>query len=366
MTSKRAACVLTLLSFVFVACDDDKPPPAPAPKRPRVVAKVPASAAAKPAASSSATVPKVDPPKQIGAGVGLGKLIALNGEYVYWITRAGANCSDKPEICGAASDGSIMRAPKEGGVPKEVVGSLYTPASLAFDERNVLWTMCGSVDYVQRCQVTMAPQEGGKRQMLFDAGPDLVDNVNWVGDRAVWAEPGKSRIEASDTKQDKPTVFAKTGEVTDVFAVGNTVYWTEGRALTPDGEVKKATVGGEPSTVASKRRLPHLITADEKYVYWAETVETKAGEPDQVIVQIDVAGGEPKTVVRGFSYIDDIAVAGDRLVFVTNDSVAWAPKSGGEPQTLASKLTSPHGPAADETHAYWIADDKVWRVEFPK
>jgi len=366
MTIKHAARALILASIALVACDDDKPPPSPARRPKPAVAKVPASASARAVASSSAAAPKVDPPKRIGEGVGLGKVIALHGDYVYWVVRAGATCTDKPEICGTASDGSIQRAPKEGGVPKEVVGSLYTPASLAFDDKNVLWTMCGFVDYVQRCQVTMAPQEGGKRQVLFDAGPDLVENVNWVGDRAIWAEPGKNRIQASDTKQGKPAVFSKTGDVTDVFAFGNTVYWTEGRALTPDGAVKQAPAGGEASTLAAKRRLPHLITADEKHVYWVETAETKAGEPDKVIVRVDVAGGEPKTVVSGLSYIDDIAVAGDRLVFVTADSVAWVPKSGGEPRTLASKLTSPHGAAADETHAFWIADDKVWRIEFPK
>jgi hypothetical protein len=366
MTIEHAARVLMLASIALVACDDDKPPPRRAPRPKPVVAKVPASASARAVASSSAAAPKLNPPKRIGEGFGLGKVIALHEDYVYWVVRAGANCTDKPEICGAASDGSIQRAPKEGGVPKEVVGSLYTPASLAFDEKNVLWTMCGSVDYVQRCQVTTAPQKGGKRHVLYDAGPDLVENVAWAGSLAIWAEPGKSRIQGTDTKQDKPSLFAKTGDVTDVFAYGNTVYWTEGRALTPDGEVKQAPVGGAPSTLASKRRLPHLITADEKHVYWAETAETEAGQPNQVIVRLDVAGGEPKTVVRGLSYIDDIAVAGDRVVFVTADSVAWAPKSGGEPRTLAEKLKSPHGAAADDTHAYWIADDKVWRVEFPK
>lgn len=366
MTIKHAARVLTLATIALVACDDDKPPPPPARPPKPVVAKVPASASARAVASSSAAAPKLNPPKRIGEGVGLGKVIALHGDYVYWVARAGSNCTNKPEVCGAASDGSIQRAPKEGGIPKEVVGSLYTPASLAFDDKNVLWTMCGTVDYVQRCQVTMAPQKGGKRQVLFDAGPDLVGNVAWAGTLAVWAEPGKSRIQGTDTKQGKPSLFAKTGDVTDVFAYGNTVYWTEGRSLAPEGAVKQAPVGGTPSTLAAKRRLPHLITADEKYVYWAETAETEAGPPNQVIVRLDVAGGEPKTVVRGLSYIDDIAVAGDRLVFVTADSVAWAPKSGGKPQTLAEKLTSPHGAAADETHAYRIANDKVWRVEFPK
>lgn len=363
MTSSRAICALMLLSFSLAGCDDKKEPavePTPKPKPSARPAKAPASVKAPTSASASA--PKTKPPMKLADGPGLGKLLALHDGYVYWTTQAGANCTT-PGDCPSSSDGRIMRVPKDGGVPQEIAGGLDNVASLAFDDENVLWSMCGLVDYVQRCRATSAPRTGGKRNLLFDAGPDLISSIVSVGEFAVWAEPGKKRLQKSDGKQPKPSVLAETGEVTDLLAQGPTVFWTEGRALAPEGAVKKMTEDGVPVSVATGRRLPRHLASDDSHLYWVETEESEAGQSTQMIVRVALDGGEPAPVVKALPYIDGIAVAAKRVTFITADSIAWVPISGGKPVNLASAQKSPHGPAADDTHAYWIADDKVWRIE---
>jgi hypothetical protein len=353
-----------LLSLSVAACEDKKEPaadPTPKPEPSAQPAKVPASAKAP--VSASAVMPQTKPPVKLADGPGLGKVIALHDGYLYWTTQAGANCTT-PGDCPSSSDGRIMRVQKDGGVPQEVAGGLDNVASLAFDDNNVLWSMCGLVDYVQRCRATIAPKTGGKRTLLFDAGPDLISSIVSAGDFAVWAEPGKKRLQKSDGKQPKPSVFTETGEVTDVLAQGSTVFWTEGRALAPEGMLKKVSAEGGPTTLATGRRLPRHLAADESHLYWVETEESEAGQSTQMILRVALDGGEPKPVVKNLPYIDGIAVAAKRVTFVTAEAVAWVPITGGKPVDLASAQKSPHGPAVDETHAYWIADDKVWRTEF--
>jgi hypothetical protein len=236
--------------------------------------------------------------------------------------------------------------------------------SLAFDEENVFWTMCGMVDHVQRCRVTGAPLGGGKRTLVFDAGPDLVASVAWAGGLLLWAEPGKNRVQKSDTKQSKPSPFAQTGDVTDMTAHGDAIFWSEGRALAPEGAIKRASADGTVTTVAKGRRFPRHIAVDGERVFWVESAESEAAPATHMIMSVEVGGGEPKVIAKDLPHVDGIAAAGSRVVVVAMDTVSWVPKGGGASVVLASELKSPAGPAADETHAYWISGDKVWRIAF--
>ena len=356
MTTLRALCALLLLSMGTVACDDKKEAaPEPKPKKAEVKASASARAPTVPS-SSAAAAPKGRVPEKLADGPGLGKVIALHEGYLYWTTQAGFGSS--------SSDGRIVRLPKDGGVPQEVAGGLDNVDSLAFDAESVFWTMCGMVDHVQRCRVTGAPLGGGKRTLVFDAGPDLVASAAWAGGLLLWAEPGKNRVQKSDTKQSKPSPFAQTGDVTDMTAHGDVVFWSEGRALAPEGAIKQASANGAVTTVSKGRRFPRHLVVDGERVFWVESAESEAAPATQLIMSADVGGGEPKVIAKDLPHVDGIAVAASRVVVVAADTVSWVPKAGGPSVVLASGLKSPAGPAADETHAYWISGDKVWRIAF--
>ncbi len=354
MNTLRALCALLLFSVGTVACDDKKAAssePTPAPAEVSVSEPSPS-----PSPIVSAEAPKDRVPEKLADGPGLGKVIALHDGYLYWTTQAGAGTS--------SSDGRIVRLPKDGGVPQEVAGGLDNVDSVAFSADNVFWTMCGMVDHVQRCRVTGAPVGGGKRTLVFDAGPDLVASAAWAGEFLVWAEPGKNRLQKSDTKQAKPSPFVQTGDVTDMTAHGGAVYWSEGRALAPEGSVKRGTADGAVTTVSKGRRFPRHLVVDGERVFWVETAEAEAAPATQVIMASDAAGGEPKVIAKDLPHVDGIAAAASRVVVVAGDTVSSFPQAGGASVVLASGLKSPAGPVADETHAYWIAGDKVWRIAF--
>ena len=402
MTPTRTVRVLLPLAFLVAGCEKDPPTPTSSPTQVASTPKPKPSpkASTKPPTSASVAPANLQP-KELARGTGLGKLIALHNGYVYWTVRPGATCVGSADSCESANDGSIWRIAAEGGIPKEVVGSLRHVSSFAFSNSDVLWTMCGSVDYVQRCQVTSVPTKGGKRIVLFDAGPDLVQNVVWAQDRAIWAQPSKKELHQKPPKQSKPSPLSAAENVTDVVARNAEVFWTTGQPAGNDGSVhrialessgpsdagpskagpsdagpsdagpndagpsKGGPAKGKPNEIAQKRQAPHHIAVDDTHVYWVEARETEEGKSEQVIMRVADDGGEPQIVVRGLSYVDDIALSDDKVVFVTDRSVSWAPKSGGEAHELTGKLNTPHGPAADADHAYWIADDKIWRVELP-
>ncbi len=408
MIGTRPLWVLAMLGVALVGCEDEVVTSVPSKTKTtkdkggknKPSAKNEAKGK-QPAASASAAKPTSKPPEKLAGGLGLGEVLALDGEHLYWTTRAGANCSGPPGSCKSTSDGTIRRIAKAGGIEKEVVGSLHNVSSIAFDDEHVLWTMCGSVDYVQRCQVTRVPKKGGKREVVFDAGPGLVNSVGYHADRTFWVEPGKDRIRYRG-KAAKPDTLVEAGDVTEVLPWDDAAYWLEGRAPTEDGVIKKRPMrsvgkvgddekaggddekaGGDDEKaggdekgskeaeggiveLASKRRSPRHLAADDTHVYWVETAETKDGKQDMVVMRVANGGGEPKRIVGDLSFVEDIAVAGERVVIATSDAVVWVPRGGGKSHVVASGLESPHGPAADETHAYWIADNKVWRAELPK
>jgi hypothetical protein len=255
--------------------------------------------------------------------------------------------------------------PREGGVAQEVTGGLDTVSSLSFDKENVLWSMCGLVDHVQRCRLMVSPKEGGKRTVLFDAGPDMISAFTTVADGMVWAEPGKKRLQRLEGKSQKPTQLAETGDITDLFVHGDTVFWTEGRGLTPNGLIKKVQANGTPTVIAKDRRHPRHLTGNDTHLFWVETQESETGTSMQTILAMTHDGTEAKPVIDAVSHIGGVGVAGKHMAFITTDSLVWASASGGEQRVIASGLTSPHGPELDEKYVYFIAQGKLWRLALP-
>jgi len=80
------------------------------------------------------------------------------------------------------------------------------------------------------------------------------------------------------------------------------------------------------------------------------------------IMTVEANGGEPKTIVKDLSHVEGIAVGGTKLLIMTSDTLTYVPKTGGESAVLVADLKSPAGPVATESHAYWISNDKIWRI----
>lgn len=196
------------------------------------------------------------------------------------------------------------------------------------------------------------------------------------------------------------------------------LFWTKGSVVQPDGAIKTMPIDATtPALLASTRRSPQKLKVDESHVYWIEAVDPKVGSglsvwrvahglplkpsptplPNFSTVPTrsappgtattpsfkpsaaasttsdgpDTSNGpkalaKSEVVIASIPFADRIDVNDGRLVFVSSSEVGWGPTSGGSPSVVATGQKSPHGPAADKTHTYWSADDKIWQAELPK
>lgn len=355
MKTIHAAGYLLWLSLLVTGCEENKAPPPPA-RTPVTPAVEPPDTAPALSAVSSGKSPETKhrPVEKLMDGAGLGKVIALHDGYVYWTTQAG--------IGSSSSDGKIIRLPVDGGIPQEVAGGLDNITSLAFGDGNVFWTMCGTIEHVQRCRITQTPTSGGKRNLVFDAGPNQVAYAVWTGAHLLWAEATNKSVMKTDTKQPKPAALTATGDVTSMVSRDNDIFWSEGRALAPDGAIMRSSLSGPALAVSKGRRFPRHLLVDGDRLIWVENSETEAGSVLHAIMTVEATGGEPKTIVKDLSHVEGIAVGGTKLLIMTSDTLTYVPKTGGESAVLVADLKSPAGPVATESHAYWISNDKIWRI----
>ncbi|MCL2825211.1 MAG: hypothetical protein FWD57_14570 [Polyangiaceae bacterium] len=310
------------------------------------------SAVGNPADSSYSGNDSDKGPEVLAAGSGFGKILAVSDGNLFWAVDPSSPTSQ---------DGRIVRMPRDGGVYRDVAGGLDKVTSIAFDDMNLYWTMCGISAHVQRCRVTRVPKGGGKRSLVFDAGPTMVTHAASAWDIVAWAEPGANRLMKS-TGQTTPTAFVSVSDVTDVASSGNSIVWAEGRGFQQTGSIKQVGSSGAVTTVAKGRRFPRHLCVDGRRAFWVETSAPDAGAAANEIVAVGLDGGEPTTIAGGLPHVEGMAVAASRIVVAFAESIEWLPATGGDRVVVASKQKVPVSPVADQTHAYWISEHKVWRM----
>jgi hypothetical protein len=278
--------------------------------------------------------------------------MALDDTSVYW-TALGSGCP--------ASDGTVVRAPKDGSsAPVVLASGLASPQGIAVDGANVYWAEQGCAgagsDGGAIGRIAMVPQAGGAVTALATG----------------------------------------VGSPTSVALAGGAVYWND-VAGTID---MVAVTGGTPTAVVRKQTNPGALAAAGGYLFWADQVVSAAGgvyaaalpvAPGTTSgVSVGAAGADPVTVVAndaGISWIatqgsgftashvssigapsayypnvdiDPPALAADdvNLYFIDPDgnggTLASIPAAGGDVTQLADTVLHGLALAVDDTSVYWI------------
>jgi hypothetical protein len=194
--------------------------------------------------------------------------VAVDANYVYWVT--------------AVAGGSVHRAPFDGGASTTLVnGSENAPQFILVNSSNLFWDNHGSNE-IRRSGLdgtglaTIADGDAGMvmvpLQMAIDAS------------YIYWADRGTGAIRRAPLVG--ATGIATLSMGTDPVAVAvnsTTVFWAN---YNSPGTIQSALKsGGTAATVATCGRGPNSIAADDNYVFWVDL-----GQPAGVGVD---AGGMP-------------------------------------------------------------------------
>jgi hypothetical protein len=144
-----------------------------------------------------------------------------------------------------------------------------------------------------------------------------------------------------------------------IFAINSTqvFYWRYGNGIFGIWSVPKS--GGTASFVVSNCCANRMFIADDSFVYWSDWSS---------IYRAPVSGGAPQRLYT-VSYVNGIAVAGDRLFWTQLVSYYPAPQggvytgssSGGAATQLAAGSPS-GGLAVDTDNVYWTDQHQIGRV----
>jgi hypothetical protein len=195
--------------------------------------------------------------------VGVGRVnlfgLALDGPYVFWTFEAGLH-----------NRGALMRAPRNGGHVRRLVGRLDAPASII--------AVHGFVYWADRREIGRVALDGSHLQRHFlnlpqEFGGGVADGLATDGrhlffSRCLDNEIGRANLDGTHVDRRFLVLNSKSCPQGIALAAGH-LYWTE-LAL---GTIGRATVSGHH---ANRRWLnirtdqgPFQVAADSAHVYWS-------------------------------------------------------------------------------------------------
>jgi sugar lactone lactonase YvrE len=267
-------------------------------------------------------------PVEIVGGEKKPRGIAVDAEYVYWVTWEGHEVKRAPKAGGtvdtlatgqlgawmlaiddthlywtARSAGTVAKMAKVGGGVTVLASMLSDPTDLALDGADVYYVDWGSGNVhrvgkdglnaaslatvpgdpvslaVTRDAILLAGEDsgdvvrltkaGGELTLGFD-GTDPAYQIRVNATTAFWCGQGDGRIWSLALADLVPTMF---GDGTKCFGIAvddDHVYWTNERSGTRLGEVRmKAIAGGQERILATEQSAPTNITYDDVAVYWS-------------------------------------------------------------------------------------------------
>lgn len=286
--------------------------------------------------------------------------IAVDQHFVYW---ANVIQSWPPP----AEAGTIMRAPKAGGGVIDLATDLVQPARVALHGDNVYWV-------TNQGLVGRTPKDGGLSQVLA-TGEQFLDVA--VDEGHVYAAdplPGAGAIVRVNLANGEAETLAGNGGAW----AASTLAVDEGHIYWADAAVKRLMTASKvdllpqvlfeaPSGGSSAPGTLEGLAVDAQNVYWA--APRLCGSADGSIMSIAKEGGTPNILVSNRSLCGaNLAVDGTSVFWTEPDEgrVMKAPKTGGEPKTVACGQALPVEIAIDDDHVYWTNAEGGTVMRSPK
>lgn len=287
-------------------------------------------------------------PTTIATGQLSPRAVAVDSTHVYW-----SNYGTFPE-----ANGSVMKAPKNGGAVTPLATGLTGPTAIAIDASNVLCVVYNAN------QVIKVPKAGGAPTLVGTGGysTDIaVDATHFYWNRF----DGTAAIMKYPLMQGGSTVavLSVQSSISQFEIDATSVYWINYGA----GRINRAPLAvGGIEVLASGQSYPSALAVDASNVYW----KTDGG----LIVKVGLSGGTPVVLAAAQEALtaqDSMAVDGARVYWSdagdypqSNGRIMAVSVGGGATIEIAAGQARPVGVAVDVTHVYWAsaADGTIRRA----
>lgn len=287
-------------------------------------------------------------PTLIATGQLSPRAVAVDSTHVYW-----SNYGTFPE-----ANGSIMKAPKNGGAATPLVAGLTGPTAITIDASNVFCVVYNANHVIK------VPKAGG--------GPTIVGTGGYSTDIAVNAthfywnrfDGAAAVMRYPVTQAGSPIAVLSGLDSISQFEIDATsTYWIDYGAGTIN---RAALAGGGIEVIASGQYFPSALAVDASNAYWKTN--------DGMIAKVQLTGGTPvvlATAQEALTAQDSMAVDGARVYWAdagdypqSNGRIMAVAVGGGAPIEMAGGQARPMGVAVDVTHVYWasVADGTIWRA----
>jgi hypothetical protein len=190
--------------------------------------------------------------------------IALDATYVYWTSQAPSN-------------GTVVRAPLQGGPSVTLASNRSLPSAIAVDATSVYWIDTGvgvnggAVLKVAKegdagTIVTLATTQNAPRSIAVDG-----TSVYWA---TLGSNPNTSAVLKVPVGGGTVTTIAgHQGPVNGVAVDSTTVYWSIGSSVQMGAVLSAPVDGNVVTTLASGLDSPFALAFDDTSLYWTDNVD---------------------------------------------------------------------------------------------
>lgn len=270
--------------------------------------------------------------------------IALDDDWVY-VTAFGFS----------PGTGKVVKLPKNGGAPVELVTGISEPTFIALDDTRVYFTHGWTDDQL----ASVSKQGGPVETILISSVSTPCSGIAADAKRVYCVEYSSAgTIKAFDKGSTVPVEIGAAGPYPHGLVVDDdSFYWL----LEGSGDVHKMPKNGGPTTVFASLGTAGIwrLEQDANNIYWSAVVS----QPSPFVsgVRSVPKSGGPVTLLAEEPQEWMILVGvDDNNVYWATDSgdsgaVKSAPKTGGSVDVIATEQLGVRWGAADASGVYWAA-----------